>query len=394
MSVETGTPDAGTLVVGASAAGLACGSELQRLGQPFEIVEAGEAVAGAWRNHYDRLHLHTPKSTSALPGLAMPGKWDRYPARDQVVDYLERYQQHFNLRPHFGERVSRVEPLGTTWSITTSERVWRSQNVVIATGRTRVPVRPTWPGMEDFHGDVLHSSDYRNGDPWKGRTVLVVGFGNSACEQALDLVERGAFAHLSVRAAVNVVPRDLFGIPIVHLTMVMQHLPSRVADALSWPLLRISVGDVRDRGLRKLPYGPITEVAKYGRVPVLDIGTMEKITAGAITVHGGIERFTATGVTFVDGSYLAVDAVVLATGYRAAVDEFLVGADQVCDGSGTPLRSGQPSGLEGLYFCGMYVSPAGVLREIGIEARRIAREIAQRGAQGAERASKRVTGAA
>jgi indole-3-pyruvate monooxygenase len=371
------SPDTDTLIVGASAAGLACASELQRLGQPFEIVEAGEAVARSWRHHYDRLHLHTPKSTSSLPGLAMPKKWDRYPARDQVVDYLERYQRHFNLHPHFGQRVSRVERLETVWSTTTSQRVWSSQNVVIATGRTRVPVRPKWPGIEDFQGDVLHSGAYRNGDPWKGRAVLVVGFGNSACEQALDLVERGAFAHLSVRSGVNVVPRDLFGVPILHLTLVLQHLPSRVADALSWPLLRLTVGDVRRKGLRKLPYGPITEVVKYGRVPVLDVGTMGQIAAGTITVHGEIERFTDTGVTFVDGSYLAVDAVVLGTGYRAGVEEFLVGAEKVCDGSGTPLRSGQPSGLEGLYFCGMYISPAGVLREIGIEARRIAREIAQ-----------------
>jgi indole-3-pyruvate monooxygenase len=371
--------DTGTLVVGASAAGLACASELQRLGQPFEIVEAGDAVGGAWRNHYDRLHLHTPKSTSALPGLAMPADWARYPSRDQVIDYLEGYQRAFDLRPHFGERVSRIEREETAWSTTTSARVWRSRNVVIATGRTRVPVRPTWPGIEDFQGDVLHSSGYRNGEPWKGRTVLVVGFGNSACEQALDLVERGAFAHLSVRSAVNVVPRDLFRVPIVHLSIALKHLPPRVADALSWPLLRMSVGDLPRKGLRKLPYGPYTEVAKYGRVPVLDVGTMERIAAGTIPVHGEIERFTDTGVTFVDGSYLAVDAVVLGTGYRAAVDEFLVGAERVCDRSGTPVLSGRPSGLEGLYFCGMYISPAGVLREIGIEARRIAREIGRPG---------------
>ncbi len=370
--------DTGTLIVGASAAGLACASQLQRLGEAFEIVEAEPVVAASWRRHYDRLHLHTPKSMSALPGLPMPGAWDRYPARDQVVEYLERYRQHFGLQPHFGERVRRIEHVNGAWSTAAPGRLWRSQNVVVATGRTRIAVRPSWPGMEDFRGHVLHSSEYGNGDAWKGRPVLVVGFGNSACEQALDLLERGAVAHLSVRSAVNVVPREVLGVPIVRLATVLRHFPPRIADALSWPLVRAAVGDVRRVGLRKLPYGPNTEVAAYGRVPLLNVGVMEQLAAGAIEVHGDIGRFTPDGVIFVDGSQLAVDAVVLGTGYRAAIEEFLVGAEQVCDQSGTPMRSGQPSGLDGLYFCGMYVSPAGVLREIGIEARKVAHSIAHR----------------
>src|SRR6202035_4249218 len=109
--------------------------------------------------------------------------------RDQVVEYLEIYQEHFGLRPQFGETVHRVKRVDGAWETTTSRETWRSANVVIATGRARVPVLPTWPGMDQYRGDVLPSSEYRNGDPWKGRPVLVVGFGNSACEQALDLVE-------------------------------------------------------------------------------------------------------------------------------------------------------------------------------------------------------------
>ena len=103
---------------------------------------------------------------------------------------------------------------------------------------------------------------------------------------------------------------------------------------------------------------------------------MEQIKQGRIKVHGEIERFSPAGVTFTDGTELAVDAVVLATGYRAAVSDFLVGWEAVCDSSGTPSRSGGPTALAGLYFCGMYVSPAGMLREIGIEATRVSKLIA------------------
>ena len=122
-------------------------------------------------------------------------------------------------------------------------------------------MRPTWPEMDQCGGDLLHSSEYRNGD-WKGRPVLVVGFGNSACEQALDLVGRGAEVHLgAVRSPVNVIPRDIFGVvPVLPLGIVMRRLPTRVADALAWPMVRSTVGDVTKVSLRKLPYGPNTQI--------------------------------------------------------------------------------------------------------------------------------------
>jgi len=364
-----------TLVIGASAAGMATAAELSRRGRTFEILEADDVVGAAWRRHYDRLHLHTPKRLSALPGLAMPGSWPKYPSRDQVVEYLEDYRRRFALRPHFGERVRRLERRDGTWEATTDRGVWHSGNVVVATGRARVPVRPTWPGMHDYDGDVLHSGDYRNGARWSGRPVLVVGFGNSACEQALDLVEHGADVHMSVRSPVNVLPRDVLGVPVLALGIMMRRLPTRVADALAAPMVRATVGDLSKVGLVKLPYGPNTQIARDGHVPLLDIGTMARIRQGRITVHGALDHFTPGGVVFAGAGGLDVDAVILATGYRAAVDEFLVGSEDVCDPSGTPTLSGDPTNLPGLYFCGMYVSPAGMLREIGIEARRIASHI-------------------
>jgi indole-3-pyruvate monooxygenase len=94
-------------------------------------------VGNAWRHHYDRLHLHTPKSSSVLPGLAMAADWPRYPAREQVVDYLELYRATNGFGPHFGSEVRRLEQVDGEWVAVTSQREWRSSNVVIATGATR-----------------------------------------------------------------------------------------------------------------------------------------------------------------------------------------------------------------------------------------------------------------
>ena len=371
--------DTETLIIGASASGLATAAMLGEARRPYELLEATEVVGTAWRHHYDRLHLHTPKSASGLPGLPMPADWPRYPPRDQVVDYLERYRAHFGIEPRYGQEVTRLERVDGLWVATTADRTWSARNVVVATGATRRPVRPTWPGMAAYTGQVLHSSEFRNGEARRGCPVLVVGFGNSACEQAIDLVEHDVVAHLSVRGEVNVVPRDIFGlVPILQVGAIMRHLPPAVADALAAPLVRVTVGDIRKVGLRKLPYGPNAQIKNDRHIPLLDIGTMDHIKNGRITVHGAIARFTETGVVFEDGTGLDVDAVVLGTGYRPALEEFLPQWESVCDGDGRPLVSGGPTALPGLFFCGQFVSPSGMLREAGAESRRIAAAVAAR----------------
>ncbi len=366
-----------TLVIGASAAGLATAACLRRAGQDTTILEAESTVAPVWRRHYDRLHLHTPRSSSGLPGLAMPASWPRYPSRDQVVEYLEQYQRRHRLEPHFGRRVVEVVRTDPGWSVRTADRSFRARNVVVATGFARRPVRPTWPGLAGFRGRVLHSSGFGSGADFRGRKVLVVGFGNSACEQAIDLVEQGAQVRQSVRSGVNVLPRDVGGlVPVVTLGRYLRAFPSRVGDALAWPAVRLSVGDIRRLGLPKSELGPITQVIRRNQSPVLDIGTIALLRAGRLSVTGPIDHFTADSVVFADGSEWDPDAVVLGTGYRPALEEFLADWRAVCTPAGLVQSSGRPTALPGLFFCGQYVSPAGMLREIGLEARRIAAHLA------------------
>jgi hypothetical protein len=116
-------------------------------------------------------------------------------------------------------------------------------------------------------------------------------------------------------------------------------------------------------------------------VPRLDTGTSAAIRDGRIAVHGDVAEVGASEVTFADGARMQADAIVLGTGYRAGVDEFLTGWRQVCDETGTPCRSGRPTGVEGLYFCGMHIARGGVLREIGVESRRIAALVAAQSAR-------------
>ena len=160
------------------------------------VLEASDYIGFAWRNHYDRLHLHTVKQHSALPHMPYPADYPTYVSRLQVVEYLERYAERFNIKPLFGQTVGRIErnPAGEGWRVLT-EPVRRSdavprrdpteteqftaERVIVATGYNRIPNVPELPGQDDFRGILWHSREYRNGAPFRNENVLVVGMGNT-----------------------------------------------------------------------------------------------------------------------------------------------------------------------------------------------------------------------
>jgi indole-3-pyruvate monooxygenase len=318
-----------------------------------------------------------PPKPSELPFVPFPKDYPRYPSRVQVISYLEAYAGQFQLEPRLGQQVIAARHANRFWEVQTQDTRYQALNLVIASGYNREPYLPNWSGQASFRGTLLHSSQYRNGEPFKNQTVLVVGFGNSGGEIAIDLWDHGAQPSLAVRSPVNVIPRELFGIPILAIGIAQSKLPPRLADALSAPILRAVMGDLTRYGLRKLPRGPMTQIQHDARIPLIDVGTIQLIKRGQITVCSGIERFTEEGVIFTDGNQRKFDAVILATGYRPRVNAFLEGASAAYDENGTPSSSGREAPIPGLYFCGYYVSPTGMLREIALEARRISAAIAR-----------------
>ncbi|HET9330620.1 MAG TPA: NAD(P)/FAD-dependent oxidoreductase [Steroidobacteraceae bacterium] len=366
------------IVVGAGPAGLAVAASLARHGISCTMLEQGTAVGTTWRGHYDRLHLHTDKAHSSLPFLPFPRSCPRYPSRQQVIDYLEDYARGFGLQPRFGQKVREARRTDGRWHVHTEDESYSGPELVIATGHNRERYLPDLPGMADFRGTLLHSADYRNGAPYRKQKVLVVGLGNSGGEIAIDLCEHGAHVSVAVRGPVNVVPRDLLGIPIVAVAAAERMLPPRLADALNAPILRAALGDLASCGLRRPAYGAMTQFRREARPPLIDVGTIGLIRRGAIGVRPAVVGFAAENVVFSDGTRAGFDAVVLATGYRARVHAFLQDAAPAHRADGTPLSSGRESELPGLYFCGYRVAPTGMLHEIAREALRIARAIAER----------------
>jgi len=367
-----------TIIVGAGPAGLAVAAALRNKGVPFEILERNDSVGASWRRHYDRLHLHTPKSHSALPFHPFPNAFPRYPSRDQVVEYLEDYAREFDVRPRFGVDVLRCgRETDGHWQLSTNHGPRRARRLIVASGFNRVPHRPKWSGIDDFAGPLLHSCDYTNGQRFRSQRVLVVGFGNSGAEIALDLSEHGADCAIAVRSRVNVVPRDILGIPLTYFAMASRRLPPNVSDRLNAMTIRLAVGNLARLGLRKRNDGPSVEIIKHRHIPVVDVGTMAAIRRGTIGVRPAIDSFSRDAVRFVDGRSEPFDAIVLATGYETGLRAMFDSDPAVLDDGSYPRAYGHEA-APGLYFCGFHLVPTGLLREIGIEAVRIADHIASR----------------
>ena len=366
------TPDADAIIVGAGPAGLACAAAMRQRGLRALILEKADALAPVWRRHYDRLHLHTDRSHSGLPGLAMPRSYPRYPSRAQVVAYLESYAAHFDLRPRFGRAVHTIRREGSAWHADAKQERCTAPVVVIATGWADFPYRPSWPGAADYQGELIHSTAYRNPSAYAGKRVLVVGFGNSGGEIALDLAEAGVDVTLAVRGPVQILPRELLGLPILTWAIAQAPLPARLADFINAPAIRLAVGSLKRLGLKAPAKGPRRMIEEDHRVPLLDVGTLARIRDGSIAVRGGIARFSRDGVAFVDSPAQPFDSVILATGFRPDLRTLLPDVHNVFDDRGMPLLTGQATPEPGLFFCGLIASPTGQLREIGIEAGRIA----------------------
>jgi putative flavoprotein involved in K+ transport len=361
-------------VIGAGPAGLAAAAALKSKGVEATVLEKSGHVGNAWRHHYDRLHLHTTRGLSQLPGLPIPREFGRWVARDDVVRYLEAYAAHHDLRIEHGVEVTRLDRADGAWTVTTAEGKRAADAVVVATGYNHTPHVPDWPGQDSFPGQVVHASRYRNPAPYAGQNVLVVGAGNTGAEIAQDLAENGAASvHIAIRTAPHIVPRNQGPWAAQYTGLLVRHLPTALVDALSVPVRKASFPDLSHLGLPIPEVGLATRVAQ-GAIPVQDIGLVAAVQAGTVRVVGPIERFDGGEVVLSDGARLTPDVVLAATGYRRALEP-VVGHLGVLGDQGKPIVTNGRPAARGLYFTGFTNPISGMFREMAADARRIARNV-------------------
>ena len=358
-------------VIGAGPAGLATAALLRRAHVRAIVFDRDERIGSSWADRYDSLRLNTVRWMSDLPGRRMERSLGRWVGRDDIVAHLERYAAHHRLECRLGAdgAVSSIERSGDEWAVSGRSGERRFDAVVVATGASRTPIWPSWPGAERFSGRLLHAADYRRPDEHLGARVLVVGAGSSGGEICVDLAGAGVDVTCVVRSAPQVLPREVVGAPATPFGPAGEALPDAWVDRIV-PWLERRIYGPRD--YLPEPGEPMTRLLAECKEPMTADGIVELIRSGRVRVVAAVADLDAAGARLVDGSHLEVDQVIAATGYRPGL-ESLVGHLGVLDNAGRPVDAVP---RQGLGFVGFRVPLTGTLWAIDRDAHTVADAIA------------------
>ncbi|HEY7174196.1 MAG TPA: NAD(P)-binding domain-containing protein, partial [Micromonosporaceae bacterium] len=308
-------------VVGAGGSGLVAVKNLREQGFSVDCFERETNIGGVWNWRHSRspiyasTHLISSKPMTQFPDFPMPDHWPDYPSHAHVNQYLAHYADHFGLREYiwFGTEVSSVEPTEDgRWLVTTrpsgggTERVARYAAVVVANGHNWSPKLPAYEGMDDFRGEMIHSSSYKESSMLRGRKVLVVGGGNSGCDIAVEAASHAAVCWHSVRRGYWYAPKFVFGRPAdqVNDEIAALRLPLRVRQWMLARTLRLAVGDVTRYGL------PKPDHRVYETHPIVNSQLLYQIGHGGLRPVGEVVRFERDGVDLAGGDRIQPDLVI------------------------------------------------------------------------------------
>ncbi|REJ11684.1 MAG: monooxygenase [Paenibacillaceae bacterium] len=339
------------IVIGGGQAGLASGYYLKKNGLQFLILEASGQSTGSWPLYYDSLKLFSPARLSSLPGMKMPGPATRYPLRNEVIRYLQAYAQRFDLPIRINQRVVYVEKSRNGFSIRTAAgNEYEARTIINATGSFHNPYIPAISGMENFQGEILHSSSYRSPDRFRGQRVVVVGSGNSAVQIAAELADV-SHTSLAVLRPVRFMKTKILGIDL--------HFWIRAVGLDTFPFWRFG---------KKPPISrAVADLDDYRR----------RIQSGKPDQRPMFTSLYSEGVVWPDGTEEPVQTVIFATGYRPNLSHLQsIGA---LDADGKPLQKGGIStSVPGLYYVGLEGQrsfASATLRGAGPDAKYVVRKL-------------------
>ena len=301
----------------------------------------------------------------------MPDGYPDFPSHRQILDYFKGYAEHFGVMPHVRLRTrldrARRDADGR-WRLTLSHDADIKEDIVdalfICTGHHSDPVMPPLAGR--FDGEVLHSHGYKRAEPFRGKRVLVIGGGNSACDIAVETARVSALTAMSLRRGYHFLPKVIFGMPADVAFWRLRHLPKPFRQKLAGWLVHLAVGRPAKYGLRERD-GRLLEMH-----PTLNSEFLDALRHGKIYPQADIARVDGRMVRFADGRADEFDVIIMATGYRISFP-FLREPLSSWDSLQPPalyLRM-MPADIDNLFFIGLF-QPLGCIWNLADHQARIA----------------------
>jgi putative flavoprotein involved in K+ transport len=329
-----------TIVIGGGQSGLAAGYHLNHAGRSFLIVDANQRSGDTWRHRWDSLRLFSPAQYDSLPGLPLAMRKGTFPGKNVLADYLEGYARHFNFPILRGVRVTRVARQATDFLVECGDRTFSCANVIVASGAYSRPRIPDSSALLSPSIQQIHSSRYRRAEDVVGDRVLVVGFGTSGVEIAIELAAAGRQVLLSGRPTAQALSKFVPAIfagknPILRLIGAAYWNFMHRVLTIDTPIGRKAKSQISLRGQPLIRLNGADTLA----AGVKHVARLAGVTEGKPCLEGG------RGVD--------VSAVVWCTGFRPSY-EFLELPDCPFDSKGLPIAPhGIVGQIPGLYFVGL-----------------------------------------
>ena len=378
-AAEYADRDPAVLVIGGGQSGLCIAARLKQLQVDTLIVDRELRIGDNWRNRYHALTLHNQVQVNHLPYMLFPPNWPTYIPKDKLAKWFEAYVESMELNYWTATEFEggSYDENEQRWSVVLrradgSKRIMHPRHVVMATGVSGIPSLPDIPSLQKFTGTVIHSSQYTDGEEWRGKRALVIGTGNSGHDIAQDLHSSGADVTLVQRSSTLIVSiepsaqlvyapynegtlddNDLIATSMPLLVarkshaMVTEHskrLDKELLDGLARVGFKLDFGD-GDTGWQ---FKYLTRGGGY----YFNVGCSDLVVSGEIALKqfSDIEGFVAEGARMKRGETLAADLIVLATGYKR--QEELVRklfGDEVVDRIGPIWGFGEEQELRNMY---------------------------------------------
>ena len=339
------------VVVGGGQGGIALGARLRQLGVPTIVIDRHERPGDAWRRRYKSLCLHDPVWYDHLPYIKFPENWPVFSPKDKIADWLEMYTRVMELN-YWGSteaKSAKYDEDAGEWIVVVDQKgqelTLRPKQLVLATGMSGRPRIPDLPGTDAFTGDQHHSSQHPGPDAYSGKRAVVIGSNNSAFDICGALWEVGADVTMVQRSSTCIIRSDTLmdiglsalyseeaveaGVTTEKADMIFASLPYRIMHEFQIPLY--DQMKERDREFYErmeqagfdLDFGEdesglFMKYLRRGSGYYIDVGAAELVANGEVKLASGqVDHLTEGAVVLEDGTELAADLVVYATGYES-----------------------------------------------------------------------------